>query len=273
MTAAPNPEGHTPGLRLVAYLRVSTVNQVDGYGLDVQRQAITEYARAGGLRIIRWCDDVASGSLDALDRDGLACALDAIETGTADAIIVARLDRLARQLTVQEACLALVWSWEGRAFTADGGEVLADDPDDPMRTAMRQMMGVFAELERAMIAKRLRDGRRAKAQAGGYAGGGIPYGQTVADAELAPDAAEQSVIARIQTAHDNGASLRDIATALNSDGIPTKRGGTWHASTVLRIIQPNRRPIEAQAAARRGTWARERKANRTAARRAGHTNN
>ncbi len=30
-----------------------------------------------------------------------------------------------------------------------------DDPDDPLRTVMRQMVGVFAELERRTVAKRL----------------------------------------------------------------------------------------------------------------------
>lgn len=46
---------------------------------------------------------------------------------------------------------------------ADHGEILPDEADDLVRTAMRQMTGVFTQLDRAMIAKRLRDGRRIKA--------------------------------------------------------------------------------------------------------------
>ncbi len=71
------------------------------------------------------------------------------------------------------SCLAQIWKHGGRAFTADAGEV---HPDDPMRTAMRQMMGVFAQLERSMIAARLRHGRREKASQGGYAYGPRPTG-------------------------------------------------------------------------------------------------
>lgn len=56
------------------------------------------------------------------------------------------------------------------------GEVYRDDPDDPMRTAIRQVMGVFAELDRKMVAKRLRDGRLAKAAAGRKAVGDYPFG-------------------------------------------------------------------------------------------------
>lgn len=101
--------------------------------------------------------------MDALDREGLSCAIDAVERGEADGIVLARLDRLARALTIQEAILAHVWRSGGRVFCGDGGEVLPDDADDPMRTAMREMAGVFAQLDRAMITKRLRDGRRVKA--------------------------------------------------------------------------------------------------------------
>ncbi|MFH8736340.1 MULTISPECIES: recombinase family protein [unclassified Streptomyces] len=83
-----------------------------------------------------------------------------VEDGTADGIVAPTLDRFARTLVVQEATLAQIWKHGGCAFTADTGEVHPDDPDDPMRTDMRQMMGVFAQLERSMIAARLRHGRR-----------------------------------------------------------------------------------------------------------------
>ena len=66
-------------------------------------------AKANDHRIVHTCvDEAVSGALEAADRPGLACALDAITTGVADGVVVARLDRLDRQLTVQEATLALV---------------------------------------------------------------------------------------------------------------------------------------------------------------------
>lgn len=61
---------------------------------------------------------------------------------------------------MQETILALAWRDGGHVFALDqGGEVLRDDP---VRTAMREMAGVFAGLDRRMIVKRLRDGRKAK---------------------------------------------------------------------------------------------------------------
>ena len=72
--------------------------------------------------------------------------------------------------------LALVWQCGVKVFAADTGEVHRDDPDDPMRTAIRQVMGVFSELDHSMVAKRLRDGRLAKAAAGRKAVGDYPFG-------------------------------------------------------------------------------------------------
>ena len=137
-------------MRLIAYLRVSTIEQAEhGFGLDVQRRAIRDAARALNARVVAWCaDEGKSGALDATERPHLAEALTLLRTGKADGLIVRDLDRLARAVTVQEALLAEVWCNEGAAvFTASPAqEVPRDDPDDPMRTAMREMAGVFAGL-------------------------------------------------------------------------------------------------------------------------------
>jgi DNA invertase Pin-like site-specific DNA recombinase len=167
-------------MRLVAYLRISTTTQLEGFGLDVQRKAVRQWGKAHGHRIIAECVDAGvSGATDAVDRPGLSDALEQIgRPARADGIIAARLDRLARALTVQEAILALCWREGARVFTADTGEVLRDDPDDPMRVAMRQMAGVFAELDRRTTIKRMRDGIRTKAETGRKATGSYPFGYT-----------------------------------------------------------------------------------------------
>ncbi|MFF7191487.1 hypothetical protein ACFZAR_41345 [Streptomyces sp. NPDC008222] len=45
------------------------------------------------------------------------------------------MNRLARELVVQEAALAQTWKHSGRAFMADQVEILPDDPEDPIRRA------------------------------------------------------------------------------------------------------------------------------------------
>ena len=119
-------------------------------------------------------DAGVSGTTD--EREGLTEALAAVRYNGADGLVVHTLDRLARSLTVQEAALQQVWSAGGRVFTVDQGEVLADDPEDPVRTFVRQVLGAVSQLEAGMIARRLRRGRQHKAEQGGYAFGGPPLG-------------------------------------------------------------------------------------------------
>lgn len=223
--------------RLAAYVRVSTTDQLEGLGLDVQEKAVRGWASRAGHRVVALHSDAGvSGSTDALDREGLAGALTAIQVGQADGVIVHRLDRLARSLTVQEAALSLVWRQGGKVYTADAGEVPEDDPDDPMRTFVRHVMGAANQLEKAMIVKRMRDGRKLKAERGGYAYGAPPFGQRADGGELVEDETEAEAVVRIMHLHRSGLSLRQIAAELAVDGQATKRGKSWHPQTVARVI-------------------------------------
>ena len=225
---------------LAGYRRVSTAGQVDRYGLPAQETDLRAYARAGGHQLIRIeTDDAKSGTLPAEERPGLVAALKAIKAGEADGLLVpGDLDRLARELIVQEAILSQVWKAGGVVHTTTRGEVLADDPDDPMRTAIRQFMGIFAQLDRALIAKRMRNGRKAKAAAGGYAGFGSPaFGQRSVDGELITDEDQTATITRMRELRGEGLSYRLIAARLNGEGLRSKRGGSWHPQTVQRVLE------------------------------------
>ncbi len=226
-------------MRIVGYVRVSTAGQVDdGLGLDVQRQAVSEWARRHGHELVAVvADEGLSGTLHAPDRPGLATALDMMRSGSADGIVVHRLDRLARLLAVQEATLATVWAAEAHVFEVVGGEVLRDDPEDPMRTAMRQMLGVFGQLERATVVARMAAGRRLKAQRGGYAGGAPGYGWTAADRELVPHDAEQRALHRLSELRQQGLSWRAAGQRLIDEGYSPKRAQTWHPETLRRMLR------------------------------------
>ena len=224
--------------RAIGYIRVSSTTQIDGYGLAAQEQDVRRCAKVHGLKlagVIR--DEGVPGSIEAVDRPGLAEALAMIEGGEAQVLLVPKLDRLARKLTIQEAALAQVWRHGGRVIACDQGDVAEDDPDDPMRTAMRQMVGVFSQLERAMIVARLRRGRRMKAELGGRAVGAAPFGHIATEGRLVEDEVEQRVIARMMEMRKDGQSLREIARALNEEGVRPKRGGRWHPATVSRVVE------------------------------------
>jgi DNA invertase Pin-like site-specific DNA recombinase len=227
-------------VRLVGYPRVSTRGQVKtGASIPYQDREIRAWARRNGHRIVgMFPEEGRSGALDLEDRAALTAAIDLIATGKAEGLICYSLDRLAREITVQEAILAKIWEEAGgQVFTTDQGEVLRDDPDDPMRTAMRKMAGVMYELDRRLVVARLRRGRRLKAERGGFAGGGVRYGFTTERKQLVPDQAEREVARRIHRLHRSGLSIRRIADQLNAEQVPAKRGGTWHPTTVARVLR------------------------------------
>jgi DNA invertase Pin-like site-specific DNA recombinase len=226
---------------LTAYVRVSTDKQAqaDKMGKPAQEKAIRAYASANGHRIVEWrYDDGVSGSNGLESRLGLPLALQDVKTGRSSGIIVYRLDRFARDLIIQEQLLAEVKRMGGTPFTTSAAEAeyLYDDVEDPSRKLIRQILGGVNEYEKAMIALRLRNGRKLKAEQGRYAYGAPAYGQSAIDKELAPNDAEQQVIATIRTMRDQGKSYRQIASYLNDQGIPTKHGKTWYPQTVANIV-------------------------------------
>lgn len=228
-------------MKLAAYLRVSTDKQAEeGNGLDVQERMIRAWVKRNKHELVSLHTDAGlSGTLPAEDRPALAAVLAAVRAGEVDGVIVRDLDRLAREVTTQEAVLADLWRRpDVEVFAVTTGLVARDDPDDPMRTAMRQMMGVFAGLERRMLVKRMRDGRKAKAARGGHAVGRPAYGWRAEGSELVPVDAEQMILRRILRLHKAGNSTRAIAAALNADPAvgPTKAGAEWSSQVVSRIL-------------------------------------
>ena len=114
-----------------------------------------------------------------------------------------RLDRLARDLVLQEQLLAEVWRMGATVSSTAAGEdaYLNDDPGDPSRRLIRQVLGAVSDYERAMVRLRLATGRRHKADAGGYAYGAPPFGFRSDGGQLVPRLEEQPALALITELH------------------------------------------------------------------------
>lgn len=102
---------------------------------------------------------------------------------------------------------------------------------------MLSMLGTFAQFERETISARIRDAlQHRKANGGVY--GATPLGFDKVGWRLVPNPAEQRVVRRIVRERRRGHPLWQIASGLNAEKVPTKRGGQWHASTI-RVICGN----------------------------------
>ena len=184
-------------MKVVGYLRVSTARQQEAFGPEVQRNAITRWAKAGGHRVVSWETDTISGASELVNRTGWVAAEQLVKDGKAAGIVVARLDRLARDVLVQELLLRNLHRFGGAVMSAreSENELLAGESKDPSRKLIRTILGAISEYDREMIADRLEAARKAKAAAGGYAHGALPYGyRSLGKGELVAVPAEQAAL-------------------------------------------------------------------------------
>jgi DNA invertase Pin-like site-specific DNA recombinase len=216
----------------VGYLRVSTDGQVvSGLGLDAQREAIAGAARRLGLTVAGWYSDAGVSGSAALDaRPGLLAALDALTRG--DVLIVAKRDRVARDVLVS-AMVERLAARKGARVVSAAGE--GTDGDSPADVLMRQMIDAFAQFERALIATRTKAALTAK-RARGERAGNVPFGY-VADAQgkLTPNPAELRVVALVRELREAGYTLTAIADELNAQGYTTRKGTPWRHQYVSAL--------------------------------------
>ena len=222
-------------LRVVGYVRVSTIEQVnDGMSLDAQESRIRawcDFQAAELVDIIR--DEGVSGTKLLAERAGGARIAELLEARKpeADAVVIVRMDRLGRDAAEQIALL--------KRFRAGkvGLVAIAQQIDlaTPHGRAMAQMGAVFNELERALIAERTTEtlaDMRAKGKAWNHA----PFGWTAIDGYLVPEPAEQETLLRLQELRRDGLGYLKIANILNDEGRATKKGGQWQSMSVRSVL-------------------------------------
>lgn len=212
--------------RAFGYLRVSGKGQIEGEGFPRQEAAIRAYARRHHIQLTEvFREEGVSGAKDLEDRPAFVQLMTALHADGVRLVLVEKLDRLARDLMVQESIL--------EDLKRNGFELISvAEPDlctdDPTRKLMRQMLGAFAEYEKAMIVLKLRTARQMVKAREGRCEGRKPYGWTEE---------ERQVVQRIQSMHASGLSVRAIAAQLTSAGVPCRAAAAWNHNQVHRILR------------------------------------
>lgn len=226
--------------RLVAYVRVSTKEQADGQGPEMQRRECEVWCAQHGYELVGTYTDIGkSGASDLDSREAFPRLLTALNRGKADGMIMYRLDRLSRDMILQEMALRDLWArgYEVISCSDAENETLVEDEGDPARQMLRQILGAVAAYERQMIVVRMKQGRQQKARTGGYVGGQAPFGMRPdIDGGLVPDEAEQAVLAMMRDLHAAGESWGRIAKAVNAAGHRNRAGGLWQRQSIQRIV-------------------------------------
>lgn len=228
----PRAARHSTNPRLaVAYLRVSTEEQ--SLGPDAQRAAIASWAARAGVEVVSWHEDRVSGAAAIEERPGLLQALDALETHGAGVFVVAKRDRLARDVMLAAMTERLVERAGARVVSAAGE---GTESDDPTSVLMRSIIDAFAQYERAVIRSRTRSALAVK-RARGELTGNAPLGMRAVEGRLQVDERETEALAAIRSLRSQGYSLRAIASELESRGIYNRAGRRWHAEAVARALR------------------------------------
>jgi site-specific DNA recombinase len=147
-------------MKIYAYLRVSGKGQVTGHGFDRQLDTIQSFCNKKGYQIDQVFKEQVSGTKDETDRPEFTAMVTAILKNGVDTIIVESLDRIARELMIQEQLLIYLASKNINLIPANTGEnVTKAITGDPMKKALVQMQGIFSELDKSLLVKKLRKSR------------------------------------------------------------------------------------------------------------------
>lgn len=212
-------------MRTIVYLRVSTEDQVERYGLPAQRRACSEFAKANGHAIVREeADEGISGAT--LDRPALSRALQAIRNGEAEGVLALCPDRISRDLSD----LLIVDKRARLLFASEQYDA------SPVSRLFFQIRGAFGEYERKLFMERTQRGRIERARDGKIVGGRVAYGYEYVEGRLVIDEAKADTVREIYRWTVEGVSMREITRKLRSAGVATWSGRKWGHSSVRRIL-------------------------------------
>jgi site-specific DNA recombinase len=236
--------GMEPGreVRVGVYLRISTDEAHQPFSLEAQEHRLRAFIESQpGWCLARqpYVDQISGAKLE---RPGLQRALRDAGLGLYDVLLVYRVDRFARKLSVLVDLLEQLQNC-GVAFRS------ATEPIDTSTATGRmlvQLLGVFAEFERETIIDRVINGMERKAARGEWTAGQYPFGYAVPERSKGDDSPDYLVVDELHAPlvpviftkyarHRIGANT--IAAWLNDSGHRTRRGALWSNKSVLEVLR------------------------------------
>lgn len=229
-------------MRAAIYVRVSTDEQAQS--AEAQERDARRWCEAHGWSVVEVYRDVGVSGAEWDTRPEIARARRDVERRPRpwDGLIVRDLDRIGRDISRTLMFVEVVLAHGARVFEYSTN---AEAKGDPQARAMLAMRGVFAEMERGMIAARVRGDHEDRARRGVVTGGTVYGYRNERRAEgvvrvIHPD--EAAVVREIFERRARGDGIRTITQDLNARAVPSphagRRGtGSWAPSTVHGVLQ------------------------------------
>jgi DNA invertase Pin-like site-specific DNA recombinase len=200
------------------------------------------------MALRRWCeanqgelvaifhDQGVSGSTTIDRRPHFLAAIAAAKEQGAAILLIAKRDRLARDVVIAATAEQLARQAGLRIVAADGAG--NGEADDANAWLFKTILDAMAQYERALIRQRTRAALAVK-KAKGERIGTIPYGyQVAADGKtLLAFPPEQAVVTRIRWLRSQSYSMQRIADELNADGLLTRKGTPWRQQYIDAVLK------------------------------------
>lgn len=227
-------------MRVVLYARVSSQRQAEKQlSISAQLRALRGFAREKGWEIVgEFVDEAKSGRT--ANRPAFSKMLLAVKHMDIDAVLVWKLDRLARNMEISTAVDAY--------FRKHGVRIISlheNIDDTPQGQLAARMFEGFAEFYSNNLSQDIRRGFREVARKGFFPFSRAPIGyrrEPVKDGsatryKLVPDEVYGPVITRIFSLYAQGYTAPQIAATLNQEHILTNNGRRWYPKKLYDILR------------------------------------
>lgn len=215
----------------VAYVRASRDDA--RLGPEAQRAALDAWAQREGVRLVAVHGDLGVSGGAPLDaRPGLVAALGELRAVGAGVLVVARRDRLARDVGVAMAIERAVAASGARVVSADGVGNGSEAADQLLRT----ILDAAAAYERALIRARTR-AALAQRKARGLRAGEVPFGyRDGGGGRLEPEPQEQATLQALRAMRARGLTHRAIVAEAARLGLTSRAGTPLRRGHVARFL-------------------------------------
>tara|TARA_R100001463_G_scaffold133346_1_gene194686 strand:- start:3957 stop:4682 length:726 start_codon:yes stop_codon:yes gene_type:complete len=219
-------------MKVIGYVRVSTVKQEQsGLSLEAQELKIRQYCELYELELIDIIID-AGASAKTLERTGIQSAMAMIKNGTANGLVVAKLDRLTR--SIKDLNVLIEDLFNKAALISVSDQVDTTTPSG--RLILNILMSV-SQWEREEIGERTKVAMKAKKAKGQYTGGRTPFGWKLDDqGNEVPDEDEQELIAIVRGYRTLRLSYSAIAQKLTEAKFTSRTGNAVFSKTSAKRI-------------------------------------
>lgn len=222
---------------VIAYVRVSTDGQAmdDKFGIESQKEIIAGYCEKHGMSIMDWYIDRGESGVKENRPQLDAILYGEVKNPPVEAVIVAKSDRMARDIKLYYYFMMLLEK-RGMKLISATEEVVNDDTG--LGNVYKALMLFVAEQERNNITKRTSGGRAVKSANGGYSGGRTPFGYKAENHQMVIEPEEAETVREIFRLKDNeGFTYQAVAEALNREGKVNRSGKPFIISTIQTIYE------------------------------------